>query len=181
MVEKGELRKLIRARKGECPDDNIRRVSEEICSKIRNDNVWRTAETILLYHPLRDEVDIRPLITEAAAHKCVLLPTVDGDSLSLRIYDGDNSLTKGAFGIMEPTGTLFPVDRYHEIDLAVIPGMAFDHDGHRLGRGKGYYDRIIPLLQRTFLIGVCFPFQLLCDVPYEPHDMCVHKVVSTLP
>ncbi len=175
------MRKLIRSRKGEYSDDDFRRMSEDICRKVRNDNAWSAASTILLYHPLSDEVDTRPLITEAAVCKRVLLPAVDGDSLSLRIYEGKNSLAKGAFGIMEPTGAPFPVDRYNEIDLAVIPGMAFDRNGHRLGRGKGYYDRLIPLLPHAFLMGVCFPFQLLCDVPSEPHDMCVHRTVSALP
>ncbi len=157
-------------------------MSTDVCGKISDAPVWRTVNTILLYSPLKDEVDVRQLIAEAAAaHKCVILPVVDGDNLTLRIYEGERSMAKGAFGIMEPTGTFFPVSRYNEIGLAIIPGMAFDNKGHRLGRGKGYYDRLLPHLPQAFLMGVCFHFQLLDDVPSEPHDVLMHSVVSALP
>ena len=67
---------------------------------------------------------------------------VKGDDLELRLYTGDDRLTEGAFHIDEPTGTAFT--DYAAIDLAVIPGVAFDRRGNRLGRGKGYYDRLLP-------------------------------------
>lgn len=181
-MEKKELRSLIRSRKSKCSETELQCMSVGVCRKVSDDPVWRTANTVLLYSPLKDEVDVRPLIAEAvAAHKRVLLPVVDGDNLTLRIYEGEKSMAKGAFGIMEPTGSLFHVNRYNEIGLAIIPGMAFDSKGHRLGRGKGYYDRLLPHLPQTFLMGVCFHFQLLDDVPSEPHDVLMHSVVSALP
>lgn len=84
-------------------------------------------------------------------------------------------MTRGAFGIMEPSGELFT--DYSRITLAVVPGMAFDSHGHRLGRGKGYYDRFLPLLPQAYKIGVCFPFQLVDDVPIEPTDVVMDEVV----
>ena len=88
----------------------------------------------------------------------------------VRRYSGKADLQEGAFGIMEPCGELFT--DYEAIDVAIIPGMAFDRHGNRLGRGKGYYDRFLPLLPtRVFKIGVCFPFQLLDDIPMEEHDI----------
>jgi 5-formyltetrahydrofolate cyclo-ligase len=79
---------------------------------------------------------------------------------------------------MEPTGEVFSVDSYHEIDLAVIPGVAFDRHGARLGRGKGYYDRLLSLMLNAYKIGICFPFQLLEHIPSEPHDVLMNEVVS---
>jgi len=78
---------------------------------------------------------------------------------------------------MEPTGPLFAPEHYGEIELAIIPGMAFDSAGHRLGRGKGYYDRLLPNLKTAKLTGICFPFQLLEEVPAEAHDISVCKVI----
>jgi 5-formyltetrahydrofolate cyclo-ligase len=77
---------------------------------------------------------------------------------------------------MEPTGPLFAPENYDEIELALIPGMAFDRAGHRLGRGKGYYDRLLPRLKAQ-LLGICFPFQLLDEVPAESHDIPVGEII----
>ena len=110
--------------------------------------------------------------------KKVLLPVVKGEELELHLYEGESSLREGAFGIMEPTGPLFAPENYDEIELAIIPGMAFDRAGHRLGRGKGYYDRLLPKLKGSRLQGICFPFQLLDDVPAEAHDIAVQEVIA---
>ena len=69
-------------------------------------------------------------------------------------------------------------DNYDEIQLAIIPGMAFDRAWHRLGRGKGYYDRLLPKLKKAHLLGICFPFQLLDEVPTEPHDVKMQEVLK---
>jgi len=97
--------------------------------------------------------------------------------LELHLYEGEGSLSVGAFGIMEPTGPLFAPEKYPYIQHAIIPGMAFDRAGHRLGRGRGYYDRLLPKLTATRLHGICFPFQILEDVPVDTHDFAVHDVI----
>lgn len=152
-------------------------MSEKICDKVLASADWQKASTLLLYYPLPDEVDVRPLVWEAYEEgKRVLLPVCKGEELELRLYEGESSLKEGAYGIMEPTGPLFPEGRYTEVQLAIIPGMAFDREGHRLGRGKGYYDRLLPKLAKARLKGVCWPFQLLDEVPSEPHDIRVQEV-----
>ena len=78
---------------------------------------------------------------------------------------------------MEPTGPLFAPENYDEIELAIIPGMAFDRAGHRLGRGKGYYDRLLSRLKAAKLTGICWAFQLLDEVPSEPHDIPMHNII----
>ena len=133
-------------------------------------------QTIMAYWPLPDEVDIRPLIDALVQQgKTVLLPkVVDDEHMELRRYTSRDDLTEGAFHIMEPVGAPFvDVDL---IDVALVPGVAFDAAGHRLGRGKGYYDRFLHAHPRLYTIGVCFPFQRVAEVPTDEHDICVKEV-----
>ena len=104
---------------------------------------------------------------------------VKGYDLELRLYTGDDRLTEGAFHIDEPTGTAFT--DYAAIDLAVIPGVAFDRRGNRLGRGKGYYDRLLPRIPTAYKLGLCFPFQVLNQIPAEAHDIPMDEVLTAGP
>jgi 5-formyltetrahydrofolate cyclo-ligase len=178
MMQKPEIRKWIKGLKSARTAEWMKQKSNEICSSLLADGLWRAAGTVLLYYPLPGEVDTTMLLDKAVLMgKRVLLPKVVEDELELRIYT-PGSLQPGAYGIMEPTGEVFPVDSYYEIDLAVIPGVAFDRHGVRLGRGKGYYDRLLPLMRNAYRIGICFPFQLLEQLPSEPHDVLMNEILS---
>ena len=109
----------------------------------------KTANTVMLYYSLPDEVDTHTLVDSLLmSGKHILLPRVTGEgTMELRRYTGPSDLAQGAYNIMEPTGEVF--DNYTDINLAVIPGVAFDKDGNRMGRGKGYYDRLLPKLANT--------------------------------
>lgn len=143
-------------------------------------------QILMAYWPLMDEVDIRPLTEQLVGQgRTVVLPKVTGDeTMELRCYTGPGDLKEGAFHIMEPTGELFT--DYDRIDAVLVPGMAFDAAGHRLGRGKGYYDRFLSELKGSILrtalppriIGVCFPFQRVAKVPTEEHDVMMDEVIS---
>ena len=136
------------------------------------------SRVVLAYWPLPDEPDIRPL-TDAlvAAGKTVLLPKVTGhDAMELRRYTTQSDLRPGAFHIMEPSGA--PFTALSQIDTALIPGVAFDAAGRRLGRGRGYYDRFLAVTPQIRKIGVCFPFQRVPEVPAEAHDVPMDAVVS---
>lgn len=115
-----------------------------------------------------DEVLTHYFIEKWSSHKEIILPVVVEDELELRAYSGTADLVTGAFGIKEPVGHTFT--DYNKIDLAIIPGMAFDHSGNRLGRGKGYYDKLLPKLKAT-KAGVCFPFQVMDEVPADEFDV----------
>ena len=91
----------------------------------------------------------------------------------LRI-EHETDLAEGAFHIMEPVGE--PYTDYDKIDVVLVPGMAFDAAGHRLGRGRGYYDRFLTAHSHLYKIGVCFPFQRVAEVPVEEHDICVDDI-----
>jgi 5-formyltetrahydrofolate cyclo-ligase len=137
------------------------------------------AQNIVAYYSLVDEVDTHYLIDDLlAAGKSVYLPKVVSDEdMVLCRYTGAESLREGAFGIMEPAGTELSV--VEAVDVVLVPGMAFDVEGNRLGRGKGYYDRFLKSLNnpRPRLIGVCFDFQEVDVVPTEPTDVKVDVVV----
>lgn len=179
-AKKAELRRFVREQKKRYSTSQLTSMSMEICDKVLRSACWREAQTVLLYHPLAGEVDVRPLIDEAYGQgKTVLLPVCVGDELELRLYEGESSLDLGSFGIMEPTGKPYAEEWFSEVDLAILPGMAYDKKGHRLGRGKGYYDRLVYKLVNARLQGVCFPFQFLDEVPAEVHDIAVADVLTT--
>ena len=131
----------------------------------------------MLYYSLPDEVDTHTLVDSLLmSGKHILLPRVTGEgTMELRRYTGPSDLAQGAYNIMEPTGEVF--DNYTDIDLAVIPGVAFDKDGNRMGRGKGYYDRLLPKLANTYKIGICLPFQLVEKIPTDKHDVRMDEVL----
>ena len=79
------------------------------------------------------------------------------------------------FGIGEPTGTVF--DRLEEIDMIVVPGVAFDRRGNRMGRGRGFYDRLLSTTPTAYKVGVAFDFQMFDAIPVEPFDMPMDKVI----
>ena len=135
-------------------------------------------QTILLYHSLPDEVCTHTLIRHLADQgKIILLPTVVGNELTLHRYEGEQALAaSNAYGIQESLGTLH--SDLAAIDLAIIPGMAFTPQGDRLGRGRGYYDRLLPQL-RCPLISIAFPFQILTHIPTEPHDIRMTEVITS--
>ena len=176
-MTKQELRKLIRERKKQHSTEELKSFSREIASALlERIESMKQCHVILLYHSLPDEVCTHDIITSlVASGRKVLLPTVVGDTLQLHEYVNDQLMdVSPTFGIQESQGPVFT--DYSKIDLAVIPGMAFTPEGDRLGRGKGYYDRLIPLLSCP-LVGLAFPFQMVDSIPTEPHDKRVDEVI----
>lgn len=172
---KKELRQQIRQAKASYSPEQLREMSTDIINKLCAHPLYQSAKTVLLYHSLSDEVFTHDLIAQACKTKRILLPTVVGSQLELHLHTPSATTHEGAYSIVESEGPLFT--DYASIDLAIIPGMAFDRTGNRLGRGKGYYDRLLSQLHCP-LIGICFPFQLLDHVPSEPHDHAVGEVIS---
>lgn len=137
---------------------------------------FERAQTVLLYWSMDDEVDTHPFVERWYRRKKLLLPCVEGDHLLLRPYTGPECMQAGAqFGIGEPTGTVF--DRLEEIDMIVVPGVAFDRRGNRMGRGRGFYDRLLSTTPTAYKVGVAFDFQMFDAIPVEPFDMPMDKVI----
>lgn len=138
------------------------------------------AECLALYAPAHNETDTSLILTEAfKAGKRVLYPAVCGQHMVFRQVKQVEELQEGAFGILEPcpTGTDHHAD---EADLIVVPGVAFDPSGHRIGYGKGFYDRFLQHPGRTaHLVGLCHDFQLTGEIiPADSHDIPMEIVVS---
>ena len=173
-MSKSELRQQIREKKRQFTRQQLDELSLSVLDRLRPR--LRDAHIVLAYYSLPDEVNTHQLIDELVAEgKTVLLPKVlDDETMKLRRYTGRQDLSEGSFHIMEPVGE--PFSDYSEIDLSLIPGMAFDAHGHRLGRGKGYYDRFLRAMSvRT--IGVCFDFQRVDEVPTDENDVAVDEVI----
>ena len=150
--------------------------SAKILAALEAHPAFRAANTILLYHSLGDEVDTHTFIKKWSSEKRILLPVVVGDDLELRIYTGPDDMTTGSYGIEEPTGEVFT--DYAAIDLIAVPGVAFDRKGNRLGRGKGYYDRLLPRIPSAYKAGICFPFQLVEEVPADSYDVRMDIIIT---
>ena len=171
---KNELRHNIKQQKRQFTSQQLAQLSLPVLDRLRP--LLRDAKVVLAYYSLPDEVDTHVLIDELVAEgKTVLLPKVlDDTTMELRRYTGPQDLCEGAYHIMEPVGMTFT--DLSQIDVALIPGVAFDAQGHRLGRGKGYYDRFLSLIS-TKTLGLCFDFQKVAEVPVEAQDVAVDKVV----
>ena len=173
MTSKQELRQYIRALKKQ------HLIGDQFsCEVLLHHPRSATSHTVLAYSALPDEVPTQALIDQLAEQgKMVLLPRVISNTdMELRRYTGLQDLQEGAFGIMEPCGELFT--DYGQIDVAVIPGMAFDAEGRRLGRGRGYYDRFLSRVPFIYKIGLCFGFQLVEEVPTDENDIRMDLIIS---
>lgn len=173
-MKKSELRHKIRLLKKQFDTAQMAAMSEAACLRVLSHPRWEQAHTVLLYASLPDEVDTTLLLSAGINKgKRLLLPVVIGDALLLKFFSG--KFRVGDFGIREPEGETFT--DYDQIDLAVIPGMAFNRLGNRLGRGRGYYDRFLPQIN-AYKIGLCFPFQLVESVPVDLFDQPVNEVIT---
>lgn len=172
--KKNELREEIKRRKKSCSLKWKIEQSNSIFKVIEQTTIFQQAKIILIYHALSDEVLTQQFIKRWSSKKEFLLPVVIGDKLKLKSYEKNKPLQIGAYGISEPTGDFFL--NYSLIDLAIIPGVAFDYENNRLGRGKGYYDKLLPLLNAP-KIGVCYSFQYIREIPYNQFDIKMDKVI----
>ena len=137
---------------------------------------FRKAASVLLFWSMPDELYTHDFIRRWHGEKTIILPVVDGNRLRLALFEGEESLRRNAtMNLYEPQGYDYPSPE--TIELAIIPGIAFDRNLHRLGRGRGYYDRLLPQLN-TYNIGVCFDFQLLNVIPFGEYDILMDEVVS---
>jgi 5-formyltetrahydrofolate cyclo-ligase len=176
-MNKSELRQEIRKRKGEFTQQQLDELSIGIVDSILSHPKVIEAHTIFLYYSLPGEVNTHLLVD--ILHdmgKRILLPVViDSMNMEIREYCGTDSMKPGNMNIMEPVGKAY--DEYEKIELALVPGMSFDSAGHRLGRGKGYYDRILAKMKNTYKIGVCFNFQKVKNVPVFPNDILMDEII----
>ena len=179
-MNKNELRKYIREQKRHFTQQQLGEMSLRIMSSVLSHPRVLEADTILMYHSLPDEVNTHSALDQLLAMgKKVLLPKVISDTeMTIHEYTGQDSLKPSEpYGILEPTTPELSIFN-SQFSIVVVPGMAFDKQGHRLGRGKGYYDRFLSRVPNIYKLGVCFPFQMLEVVPSEPTDVVMDEVIT---
>lgn len=183
MMSKRDIRAEMKSREAEfLGSSDAVAESARILSFIEDMPEFRSASCVLAYMSIPGEVITGDFIGKWAESRKVVLPRVTGDVLELREYD-PRFLRPGYRGIYEPSDESVIVAP-EEVDFAIIPGVAFSYgpgpDGvpryYRLGRGKGFYDRLLPELG-CMLVGVCFPFRFIGEVPVDAWDMPLDLVV----
>lgn len=174
MTEKQKLRKQIAQQKKTYSEKQLSEWSSSLLKRLEDHPLFQSAHIILMYYSLPDEVRTHDFIEKWQQDKRIVLPIVKGDELELKYFEGKDKLTSGSFGIGEPSEG--ESANACDIELAIIPGVAFDCKGNRLGRGKGFYDRTLDKLTKAYRIGVCFGFQTVERIPTEHCDRPMDEV-----
>ena len=178
-MPKRTLRKQVLAQRRLLSHADWRASSDRAQRHLLSLEEFATAECIALYAPAHHEPDTGTILEIAmAAGKRVLYPVVCGDEMVLRQVKGITCLRRGCFGILEPSEG--PDHQADEADMIVVPGVVFDLSGHRIGYGKGYYDRFLQHPgRRAHLVGLCHDFQVIDGaLPADLHDIQMEILVT---
>jgi 5-formyltetrahydrofolate cyclo-ligase len=177
---KAELRAKMRAVLKNLSAEKRRLDSEKLCANLKAQSVFQNAGSILFFAPLPEEPDLWPLLNEMfAGKKMVALPCFDADNetyVPRHVQDIHVEILSGKFGIREPATTCIaiPLD---DLDLVLVPGVAFALDGHRIGRGKGFYDRLLENFTGE-KIGIAFDEQIVETIPAEENDVLMDLILT---
>lgn len=178
--QKSALRREMRLRfKAVTPEERTD-ASTRVCAQIRAMPAWQKAGTVLLYAPFGNELDVWPLVEEAlVAGKAVALPQYLPETdqyQACQVTDLGRDLASGNLSIREPSRGCSIIS-INQLDVMVVPGLYFALTGYRLGRGKGYYDRL--LAQASGLkCGVAYDWQVGAHLPSEAHDVCLDCIIT---
>ncbi|QZT38675.1 5-formyltetrahydrofolate cyclo-ligase [Halosquirtibacter xylanolyticus] len=174
--EKRQLRKYIKQNWANIPPKELHDKSKAVLDKLESMKEFIDAKKVLLYWSLKDEVYTHDFVRKYAKTKDIYLPVMKGAELDLAKYTSDENLDNdNPFGIFEPSNEIL-LDN-NELDLIIIPGVAFDRQGGRLGRGKGFYDRLLQQCN-TKTIGIGLDFQLVWSIPKEKHDQLLSMIIT---
>lgn len=177
---KAEVRASALARRDAIPPGAREAASRAIAARVVALPEFARARVLACYVPIGSEVDTRPLL-DAALHtsKCVAVPRTDRAAHALVMHEIEtlDELAPGAFRVPEPDPRLHPDRAPREIDLVIVPGIAFDRAGHRLGYGRGYFDRWLAGYAGA-TVGLAFDALLLDAIPAEEHDVAVGIVAT---
>ena len=172
--DKKAVRQMVRAEIAELSEEVKSTLSDAIFDKICRLEQVERASTVALFVSLSDEPQSASAIAKLSQSKRVVVPRIKGEEMEF--YDISEGLQRGSFGILEPVATT-PVEP-NEIDVMVVPGVAFTRNGARCGRGKGFYDKYLSHNNfRAYTVGVCYPCQVVNELPTEEHDKRLDKVV----
>ncbi|MCD6109245.1 5-formyltetrahydrofolate cyclo-ligase [bacterium] len=175
---KEELRTEISKKKHQIPATKKEKFDNQIYKNITGLPEWKKAKKVFIYISMKDEVDTRALIKNYLGKKIIIVPKshTKFNKLTLHEIKSFDDTEKGSYSIMEPkshTRIITP----EEVDLVIIPGIVFDKNGHRIGYGKGYYDRLTKHLT-CHKIGLAYKVQIVNNIPAQKHDVPVDTLVT---
>ena len=173
-IAKNEIRRKIKELRVIMPLAEKLAAAEEVFERLEHTAAFMLADRIMMYHSLPDELSTRAFLTKWSGRKKFYLPRVNGVNLEVLPYE-ESRLELGSFHIEEPSG--HDITDPSEIELVVVPAVAYDRKGRRLGRGKGFYDRFLSTTKAT-KIGVGYEFQLVDELPVEAHDVPMDMIVT---
>lgn len=171
---KNEIRRKIKAMKSMLLEAEKISAAQNAFARLEQTAAFLLANKILMYHSLPDELSTHHFLKKWSGKKQFFLPRVNGVNLEILPYD-ETRLELGSFHIEEPTGN--GTVNSSEIELVIVPGVAFDKKGNRLGRGKGFYDRLLGEMKAT-KIGMGYDFQVIEQIEIEPHDVGMDIIIT---
>ncbi|MDQ0205591.1 5-formyltetrahydrofolate cyclo-ligase [Alkalicoccobacillus murimartini] len=180
--EKQRIRSAVLNKLSTLSMEDHQQLSELIAHTLYQQPYWKKARTVALTVSRMPEVDTEPIIDRAWQEgKKVVLPRINKETREMRFYEVDTTqqLEETIFQLREPIPSLTIHRLPSEIDLMIVPGVAFTDEGHRLGLGGGYYDRYLPYFEGT-TVSLLFPEQHIDSIPIEAHDSLIHHLVSTM-
>ena len=174
---KKQLRENMISRRSNLPQNEVDRSSLQVASHLTQLLPLSSPRVIMAYYPLGKEIDLTFWLKQYQKQgHTILLPRVEGKNLQAISFTGPENLIRSEFGVMEPEGLAYPLE---QIEVVIVPGVAFDRNRYRLGFGQGYYDRFLPLLSpQTKLWGVAYHFQIVENIGHEAHDWPLQKIIT---
>ena len=172
--EKTIIRQQVRRRKYQIDQEQSLVESQKTFRKIEQMPDFQQAKSILIYWSMDDELPTHDFITKWSATKTILLPVIKNDKMYIMPFSSKEKLVVGEHGIWEPNSQ---IEYINSIDIAIIPGVAFDRDKNRMGRGKGYYDMYLEN-KHIKKWGVGFDFQYYDKIPIDSYDIKMDKIFT---
>ena len=175
---KKKIRKEILALRRAMPIDLLEEKSRKIAEKVKSHPAYQQADTVLAYIDSKGEVQTKAIIEDAwAKGKKVAVPKVHGDIMEFYLISSYEQLEAGAFGILEPMESCEVVTNVPEKAVVLMPGVAFDRNGNRIGYGKGYYDKYFSKYPESYKIALAFSMQIVDKIPADEFDIKADCVI----
>lgn len=178
MIEqKRQLRKEISQLKLSLTSYDKQKASAQVLQSLLADKHLMESRNIVLFWSMPDEIPTPEIVECLYKTHRIFLPFIVGEDLQFRFYEGkENMLAEQQYGILQPTSDVFLQEGALQTAI-VVPGVAFTMDGCRMGRGRGFYDRILACFPEAYKIGICYKCQIVESLPIEPHDVMMDRVI----
>ena len=174
---KNHIKELMLEKRNSLSKQEILEKSRKIETKLLNFGQFKKSRIVMYFVSFNSEVNTHDMIKKSLQDKTVIIPKIVRHEIEPSvIIDFDNLIPSGRFGILEPIEAMKTA--YKNIGLVLVPGIAFDMQGHRIGYGFGYYDKFLRKVPKSIKIGLCFDFQVVDKIPNEEHDVAVDFVVT---